>query len=129
MSDSHRAAHAFYREVARSGRVWVLQHVEHHQLPILAVHGHEVTPVWSSETRLKKVRPRLGPRLQIEHRPKEVAWEGFRDVLVPGLDAEGVLLGLNWSGQKAVGYDLAGASVVQAVEAARERPGRRAWWR
>jgi hypothetical protein len=51
----------------------------------------------------------------------EVSWADFCDAWVPGLTRDGLLVGVNWSGARARGYDLEPAEVQKNVEAAAER--------
>jgi hypothetical protein len=46
----------------------------------------------------------------------ELTWEVFRDRWLVGLDQDCLLVGVNWSGQKAVGYDVEPTIVKEAIE-------------
>lgn len=48
----------------------------------------------------------------------ELTWDEFRDRWLPGLDRDGLRVGVNWSGSKAVGFDLRPSEVRRNVEAA-----------
>jgi hypothetical protein len=48
---------------------------------------------------------------------KRYTWEEFRDEWLPELEEDGVLVGVNWSGKKAAGYDLDVSWVRNAIEA------------
>jgi hypothetical protein len=47
--------------------------------------------------------------------PVEVSWEEFLEVWVPDLKADGVKVGVNWSGKGATGYDIEPEDVVANV--------------
>ena len=115
MSQSASQAHAFYRDVARDGRVWVL--LDDGELPIYPGGEGDVTPVWSSESRAQRTRRALGPQSQ-EHEIQEMTWDDFLEEFGPVLEEEAVRLGVNWSGERARGYDMPLVDVVRNVEAA-----------
>jgi hypothetical protein len=118
MSQSASQAAAFYRDVAKNGSVWLLNDDEG-QVPIARQDDHDVTPVWSTKSRLEKTVKHLGPGFQANE-PTEMSWEDFRDDLLPTLEEEGVRIGVNWSGEKAVGYDIEVPDLIRNVEAAME---------
>ncbi len=119
MSQSASQAAAFYRDVAEHGKVWVLGDGEGNVAITKTSDGDEVTPVWSSESRLRKTLPRLDEGFQ-QDEPTEMSWDDFCDLYVEEFDADGVLLGINWSGENATGYDIPAKEVVANVEAAAE---------
>ncbi len=119
MSQAASQAAAFYRDVARDGRVWMLDDDEK-GMPVMKVGDHEAVPVWSSESRLRKTLPHLSGGWQ-ESQIKDVAWNDFCGDIVPGLAEEGILLGVNWSGENATGYDIPADEVISSVEGAREQ--------
>lgn len=77
--------------------------------------GKRAMPFWSSLSRVERILEGVAAYGGFE--PVEMSWEKFRDEWLPELDAEGQLVGVNWSGARAVGYDVAPASVRAAVEA------------
>jgi hypothetical protein len=48
--------------------------------------------------------------------PHEIPWESFRDRWLPGLKRDGILIGVNWSGERAKGYDLDSDWILKAIE-------------
>ena len=71
-------------------------------------------PFWSSLSRVKLIIKRVPAYSVFE--PHEITWEVFRDRWLPGLKKDGVLVGVNWSGERAKGYDLDSEWVRKAVE-------------
>ena len=117
---SSQQANAFCREVIASGEVFV---VEHEQFgPVtwpLAGHQH-ARPVWSSRRRVVRMLegPLAAPGLVVVSH----SWDEFCAEIVPETEREGLLIGLNWSGPRARGYNLAPSDVVARVDAVRAEP-------
>ena len=59
--------------------------------------------------------PLAGPGLVIARH----TWAEFCDELVPGINRAGLLVGLNWSGPRARGYNIPPADVIARVDACR----------
>ena len=47
----------------------------------------------------------------------EVPLDAFLTRWLPGLERDGLRVGLNWSGARAIGYDLAPSDVLTQLEA------------
>src|SRR5262245_25167379 len=102
MSVSAAHADAFYSEVVRDGAVWAIE--DEGGFPAPEVNGVRTMPFWSSRSRAEKVTESV------------TAYQGFRPVALPlaewrsrwlpGLRKDGCLVGLNWSGPRATGYDI-----------------------
>jgi hypothetical protein len=61
-------------------------------------------PFWSTLSRGKRIIknvPAYGGFI-----PHEMSWEELRDQWLPQLEDDGMLVGVNWSGRHAVGYDV-----------------------
>ena len=71
-------------------------------------------PFWSSLSRAKKIVANVPAYAGFE--PVEMSWKEFRDEWLPQLAEADELLGVNWNGPRAVGYDLPGETVKLAVE-------------
>lgn len=54
--------------------------------------------------------------------PEEISWEAFCSVWVPGLTRDGLLVGVNWSGKRAVGHDLEPEELRRNVQAIAAQP-------
>lgn len=113
MSNAASHAAAFYRQVATEGKVWTVQDVGGIPAPLNS-EGKRAMPFWSSLSRVKKIISNVPAYSGFE--PKEISWEGFRDRWLTGLKRDGLLVGVNWSGPKAKGYDLEPDTVRQAIE-------------
>ncbi|MCO8272759.1 DUF2750 domain-containing protein [Actinoplanes sp. TRM 88003] len=125
LSGAHRAA--FRREAAREGRVFSIRDPQGMPAPA-GDDGRRAVPFWSKPTRAGRV---------VDQVP---AYGGFEVLAVdvdewllgwlPRLEKDGMLIGVNWSGTRATGYDLTPAQVRQwfadepAEDAELELPGR-----
>lgn len=117
MSVSGAHAAAFYVEAAREGAVWTVRDEGGFPAPLNGS-GERVQPFWSLFSRAERVVARV-PAYE-GFSVVEIPLLVFRERWLPGLRSDGVLIGINWSGDRATGYDLT-AAVVEAnlAEAAR----------
>jgi len=68
-------------------------------------------PFWSSRTRAEKVI--LTVPAYEGFVPVEIALGDFRSRWLPGLERDGIRVGLNWAGTAASGYDLTAREVEE----------------
>jgi hypothetical protein len=120
MSNASSQAWAFYREVAQTRAVWTARDDGGYPAPMTAS-GQRAMPFWSSRSRVERVIKNVAAYASF--RPEQVTWEEFCGTWVPDLEADGTLVGVNWSGKRAVGYDLPPRRVVECVEACRAGEG------
>lgn len=109
LSGAHRAA--FRREAVVDGRVYSIRDDRGFAAPGVGLDGTRAVPFWSKPTRAGRVVD------QVE------AYRGFQVVAVdvsewleewlPGFEEDGLLVGVNWAGARATGYDLTPAQVRQ----------------
>ncbi len=77
--------------------------------------GHEVwTPFWSRRSRAERVISTVAAYRDFE--AVAVALDAWRDRWLPGLQRDGILVGVNWSGQSATGYDIEPAQVMARLK-------------
>ncbi len=114
MSQAGSQAWAFYREVAKSRVVWSVRDDQGYPAPMTSS-GQRAQPFWSSRSRVEKIIATV-PAYAI-FRPDEISWEDFCAKWVPGFERDGMLVGVNWSGPHAKGFDLEASDVQRAVEA------------
>lgn len=115
MTQSASQAAAFYREVARTKRLWTIKDEGGFPAPLTS-EGCRAQPFWSSLSRVERIIASVPAYAGFE--AVELAWEEFRDRWVPGLTQDGLKVGVNWSGSRARGYDIEPERVQQSVEAA-----------
>lgn len=75
-------------------------------------------PFWSSKARVQKIIKSVAAYTGFT--PIGFAWDDFVAEWVPDLKRGGYLVGVNWSGAHALGYDLEPDDVVANVKAAIE---------
>jgi hypothetical protein len=121
MSQAGSQAWAFYRDVARNHRVWTIR--DNGGFPQPATSEGRAQPFWSSLSRVRRIIKTVPAYSAFE--PYEITWEDFCERWVPGLTRDNVLVGVNWSGPRAVGYDMDPARVQQCVEALIQHPDER----
>ena len=110
------AAHAesFFAEALDAGEVWSVRDADGLPVPKNA-EGRRAMPFWSKKSRAERV---------VNTVP---AYSGFgvvglplaewRSRWLPGLLRHGLLVGLNWSGSVATGYDVEPQDVERSLEA------------
>ena len=114
MTVSAAHADAFYEEALIVGAVWALRDDNGFPAPE-NVDGQRAMPFWSKDTRaatVVKVVEAYGG-FQVVRIPL-AEW---RDRWLPGLARDGLLVGLNWSGGRATGYDVAPLDVEESLAA------------
>lgn len=112
MSVSAAHASAFYREVAEQGAVWTVRDDGGFPAPRNGS-GVRSMPFWSLRSRAEAVVTNVPAYSTFELH--EIPLAEFRDRWLPGLEEDGVLVGVNWSGERATGYDIEPATVISAL--------------
>ncbi|WP_425350127.1 DUF2750 domain-containing protein [Rhizobium esperanzae] len=76
-------------------------------------------PFWSSEKRAISIIKTV-PEYSA-FKPEPIPLSAFIDRWLPGLQKDGLYCGLNWSGERATGYDLAPMDLMARLAAAQEK--------
>ena len=118
MTTSAAHADAFYSEVLAERVLWTVRDVDGFPAPVNG-DGARAMPFWSKRSRAERVVASAAAYAGFEL--VEIALHTWREDWLTGLDRDGVLVGLNWAGERAQGYDVASADVLRSL-AARE-PG------
>ena len=113
MSQCASQAMAFYKEVAHTKKVWTIKDAGGFPAPA-NTDGRRVQPFWSSRSRVLKIIKNI-PDYAV-FKPCEISWNEFSEKWVPGLVRDNFLIGVNWSGANATGYDLEPEAVREYVE-------------
>jgi len=108
MSQAASQAAAFYRDVAKHRVVWTLRDDGGFPAPKLPS-GQRAQPFWSSRSRVERIIA-AAPAYR-GFTPFAISWEAFEKDWLPGLERDGLLVGVNWSGPRARGYDMTSAEV------------------
>jgi hypothetical protein len=119
MSQAASQAWVFYREVAKARIVWTVRDEGGFPAPMTSS-GKRTQPFWSSRSRVERIIKTVPAYSGFE--PYEISWEDFCSKLVPDFVKDGLLVGVNWRGKRAVGYDIEPENLVQNVEAVIENP-------
>ena len=118
MTQAAAQAAAFFSEALASGAVWTLKDEGGYPAPKTSS-GQRAQPFWSKESRARKI---------VDTVP---AYAGFSVVAIPlaefegewlaELAGDGLLVGLNWSGARALGYDYSPRDVAARFDYERGR--------
>jgi hypothetical protein len=113
MNQSATQAATFYRDVAKSQKLWTIYDEAGYPAPLNS-DGKRVMPFWSSLDRVEKIIRSVPVYAQFK--PEELSWNDFLTRWGPSLIKDGLLVGVNWSGSRAVGYDLMPDVVIGNVQ-------------
>ncbi len=116
MNTSAIQAAAFYAEVARVGSVWTIRDVGGYPAPKNAS-GERAQPFWSQRPRAERVVKTVPAYADFD--VVEISLDVFRERWLPGMGRDGLRVGLNWSGDRATGYDIAPDAVEHRLALAR----------
>jgi hypothetical protein len=114
MGQAASQATAFYREIAASRIAWTIRDSDGYPAPITAS-GHWAQPFWSTRARAARIVSTVAAYRGFA--VEEVAWEDLRDRHLPDLAKSGLLVGVNWTGTRATGFDVDPAQLRANVEA------------
>jgi len=107
MTQAASQASAFYEEVASSRRVFTV--LDSGSFLVFRVREIEVVPFWSSQARVQRVQRNHAKYRAFECDESDL--ERFLGTTLPDLENEAVHVGVNWSGRKLTGYDVAVADL------------------
>lgn len=109
MSLSAAHSKAFRREAPLEGRVWSIRDTGGYPAPRNA-DGTRAMPFWSKRSRAERVVGAVDAYRDFE--VVEIPLPDWLGSWLPGLDRDGVLVGANWAGARATGFDLTPAEVA-----------------
>jgi len=115
MSQSAAQAAAFFRDAVRTRRVWTVQDTGGIPAPRTG-NGARAVPFWSTENRVRHIIATVPAYRGFE--PVAIELDDWRNDWIPGCSRDGLLLGINWSGPRAVGWDLEPAHALARLDAA-----------
>jgi hypothetical protein len=110
MSQSGAQAAAFFRDVTRHGTVWYVRDDEGSPAPVTSG-GPRALPYWSTASRAARAARQWGGELRVESMPLD----RWRHVTLPGLERDGLHIGINWSGPRLVGWDFTVPEVLNRL--------------
>ena len=110
-------ANKFYADVARSNSVWTVG--DKNAIPVTALsNGRRVLPLWSTRRRVEKIVTAVPGYSECV--VLGCSWDNFLDNWAEPLKKDGVLVGINWSGSRANGYEMPVELLVKAVDSAKQ---------
>jgi Protein of unknown function (DUF2750) len=112
MSQAGSQAWAFYREVAKTRVLWTVKDEDGFPAPLTS-EGKRSQPFWSSRSRVERIIASVPAYAGFT--PHELSWSEFESEWVPELTRDGTLVGLNWSGPRASGFDIEAERVRRSV--------------
>ena len=99
--------------------VWTVRDTDGFPAPLTAS-GKRAQPFWSSRSRVERIIKSVPVYSGFE--PYEISWEEFCTRWVRDLAKSGLLVGVNWSGNRAKGYDFDPDQLVRSVQAVIDNP-------
>jgi hypothetical protein len=119
VSQAASQAAAFRQELSERGEVWVVEDERGVPAPVSSA-GRRAMPFWSSRERAQ----RAGRSEQFAGcRPRRLSLAEFRERWLPGLERDGLLVGVNWTGPRFTGYDVEPTDVRAWLDALGENNG------
>ena len=107
---------AFYREVARDRCVWTIQDEGGIPAPEDPHSGQRSMPFWSKRSRAQRIIDTV-PAYAGFRADLRVGLDEWFDRWLPGLERDGLLIGVNWSGRGATGYEISPADMRRNLTA------------
>lgn len=113
LSGAHKAA--FRREVLLQKQVYAIRDQGGYPAPA-GEDGRRSVPFWSRPTRAARVADQVAAFAGFEVMAIEL--DDWLEGWLPCLERDGLLVGVNWSGIKATGFDMTPAQVTEWFEGA-----------
>lgn len=113
MRQSSAQYHAFIKEVLEYQKVWTIKDDQGFPSSTNS-NGETAMPFWSLESRVEKILENV--RDYRDFRVKEITLDDFLNNWLTGLEADGLYVGVNWSGKSATGYDIKPKEVRKRIK-------------
>ncbi|MEU8098503.1 DUF2750 domain-containing protein [Streptomyces rubiginosohelvolus] len=115
MSQSGAEAAAFVRDVSQNSTVWLVRDDDGSPTH-LSADGTRSLPFWSTSSRAQRRAAKIwGHGLRIDSMPLDT----WCDHVLPDAARDGLVIGINWSGPRLVGWSFTPDEVVNRLAAAR----------
>lgn len=112
MSVSAAHAKAFFSEAVSGRAVWSIADDRGHPAPVNQ-NGERSMPFWSTESRAARVTDRVAAYSGFDI--VRIDLETWKSRWLPGLTEDGLLVGLNWSGDRVTGFDIEPGNVREQL--------------
>lgn len=106
----------FYKEVSENGVVWCIK--DKKGIPAPQTMDGRAMPFWSNEEKASKIIKNVPAYANFV--PQKIALKDFIDKWLPGMEKDSLLVGLNWGGKNATGYDVSPQEVVKYLTRVKE---------
>ncbi|EHD2237066.1 DUF2750 domain-containing protein [Vibrio vulnificus] len=113
MSSSASQAAAFYKDVAKLRKVWGVRDSSGILAPMTST-GKRSMPFWSTKSRADKIVKNVHSYNGFE--VFSIDLDKFMYSWISGISNDGFLIGVNWSGANATGYDVEPSDVLKNIE-------------
>lgn len=114
MTTSGAHANAFFSEVIREQQVWTISDARGFPAP-LGSDGIRSMPFWSLSSRAERIISAVEAYGNFEK--VAIPLSEWRAKWLPGLERDGLRVGLNWSGDRATGYDVEPSAALESLTA------------
>jgi hypothetical protein len=115
VSQSGAQAAAFFRDVVRTREVWTVREEQGFPAP-KTPDGARAQPFWSSERRVRRIISTVPDYAGFQ--PHRIPLDEWCRWWLADSGREGLLMGINWSGPRAVGWDFKPREVMVRLDAA-----------
>ncbi|MFB7999668.1 DUF2750 domain-containing protein [Streptomyces sp. NPDC056002] len=112
MSQSGSQAAAFFRDVRYSRVVWLVRDDDGSPTH-LSGDGTRSLPFWSTSARAQRAAKIWGHELRVESMPLDT----WRERVLPDAARDGLVIGINWSGPRLVGWSFTSGEVLNRLAA------------
>ncbi|MGW7718596.1 DUF2750 domain-containing protein [Streptomyces chartreusis] len=112
MSQSGSQAAAFFRDVHQSRVVWLVRDDDGSPTR-LSEDGTRSLPFWSTSARAQRAAKIWGHGLRVESMPLDT----WCECVLPDAGRDGLVIGINWSGQRLVGWSITSVQVLNRLAA------------
>lgn len=114
MSISAAQQSAFYKEVLENATVFCIRDEKGFPAPHDSLNTERAMPFWSLQSRAEKIINTV-PAYK-DFTPVKISLQEFKEMWLPGLKKDNLMVGINWSGASARGYNVEPDQVLKNLE-------------
>ncbi|MCG1022101.1 DUF2750 domain-containing protein [Sutcliffiella horikoshii] len=112
MSQSSAQYHTFIKEILENQTVWTVK--DQQGFPTSTnPDGETSVPFWSLKSRAEKIITNVPDYNSFQ--PYEITLSDFINKWLKGLEEDGLNVGVNWSGKRAVGFDINPKDIIERI--------------
>ncbi|WP_255769135.1 DUF2750 domain-containing protein [Pseudarthrobacter sulfonivorans] len=112
MNISAAQASAFYDEVLGGRMVWTVHDQNGYPAPV-GKDRQRSMPFWSLMTRAERIVSSVAAYKDFQI--VSIPLDEWRSKWLPGLEQDRILVGVNWSGSRATGFDVAPSAILDSL--------------